>query len=800
NSPAGSSREGLADDVNIFDRILQNIAMFEQQNRNNCQFLICGDFNARIANLADYVEDDSVNHVDVLPDDYIEDVPMSRWSEDTGTNQFGPYLLDFCKQSGLRILNGRMGRNSGKCTYMTDRGKSVVDYIIASQSLFKYFDHLTVYDANILSDHCLLSFGLAATNEESKDNRNNENLQNIECKYVWQPARCDDFVRVINSEETVSKFDRLSDELSNLTGQNEIDENVKKFNTILDSVCSPLFKKNVFIGEKMSESCNKSENKWFDNNCMAARVEFYRCLNIYRNDKNDNTCKNMTLARTAFKNTVRKAKYDYTKQQTNILEEAKSKNAKEYWKMLKNTSCPKRASGLSADNFYAYFKAINNQGGHFFQPDEDIIYFNERIVENEFQVMFEELDHEISFDEINKAVKTLKNSKSGGPDLILNEFLKYGINSLRPYLHRLFNVILTTGVFPSCWGEGYIVPLFKKGDAENVENYRGITLLSVVGKLFTCILNNRLNEWAECYQVYIEAQAGFRSGMGTVDNIFVLHGLITHFINNNQKLFAAFVDFQKAFDYVVRDILWFKLVKFGVRGKMLTVIKSIYSNIKSRVKFENQVSRDFTCYLGVRQGECLSPILFSMYLNDIESDFIHKGAEGIDIGMFKLFLLLYADDIVIFANDKNNLQSSLDILQNYCTRWKLKVNSQKTKVMVFRKGGRLSENLHFYYDGNELEIVNKFVYLGITFTTGGSFHETQNSLAGKALKAIFKMNKYLYKFTDISIKHRLELFDKLIAPILGYSAEIWGFIKAPAIERVHLQFMKNILRVKTSPP
>ena len=194
---------------------------------------------------------------------------------------------------------------------------------------------------------------------------------------------------------------------------------------------------------------------------------------------------------------------------------------------------------------------------------------------------------------------------------------------MKPYLHKLFNVIISTGNYQGLWGEGFIVPVpvFKKGDIENVENYRGITLLSVVGKLFTSILNNRLNDWAENYNVYIEAQAGFRKGMDTTD-IFIWHGLTSHCINNNEKLFAAFVDFQKAFDYIVHDILWFKLVEIGVRGKMLNVIKSIYSNLKTRVKFDNRVSSDFTCCLGVRQGEWLSPILFSMYLNDIEREYV----------------------------------------------------------------------------------------------------------------------------------------------------------------------------------
>ena len=122
------------------------------------------------------------------------------------------------------------------------------------------------------------------------------------------------------------------------------------------------------------------------------------------------------------------------------------------------------------------------------------------------------------------------------------------------------------------------------------------------------------------------------------------------------------------------------------------------------------------------------------------------------------------------------MQISLNILENYCKRWKLKVNTQKTKVMVFRKGGILRDNISFYFDGTELEIVNKFVYLGVTFTSGCSLHETKNCLAGKALTAIFKMNKYLYEFTDISIKHRLDLFDKLIVPIFCYVVDVWGFI------------------------
>ena len=306
------------------------------------------------------------------------------------------------------------------------------------------------------------------------------------------------------------------------------------------------------------------------------------------------------------------------------------------------------------------------------------------------------------------------------------------------------------------------------------------------------IHNNRLSAWAESYFILIEAQAGFRPGMSTVHNIFVLHGLISHILNQGKKLYCAFIDFTKAFDYVVHDSLWYKLINIGLRGKILNIIKSMYTTVKSRVKLDGRLGNEFYCSLGVRQGECLSPLLFSLFLNDIEEQFIHSGIEGLDVDMVKVFLLLYADDIVIFSNTAEELQSGLDILSVYCKRWKMSINVSKTKVIIFRRGGILSRNLSFTYDGQPLEI-----FRGV-FTTGGSFSEAQTILAGQAQKAIFKLNSYLYKFTSILPKHKLDLFDKLIAPILNYSCEVWGFIQVNAIERVHLQFCKKLLGVNKS--
>ena len=584
--------------------------------------------------------------------------------------------------------------------------------------------------------------------------------------------------------------------IPNCTENGEINQCLTDFNAIIENAASPVYKETCKPPNISEQSCpNKQEAPWFDERCTEKKYYFMRMLDRYRLCKNDVNRIGLVKARSEYKAILRKCRYEYDCERTSRFVNARYKDARLYWNLLKESAGIKSTS-VPLSSFEQYFRAVNNPENRFYNPDEDVIYFNERYERNEFSVMFEELNLSFSHQEILKAIAQLRTNKSAGPDKLLNEFFINGKEVLSTTLLILFNKLFEMGHFPEEWSEGYIIPLHKKGSINEVENFRGITLLSTIGKLFSRTINNRLSEWAEKYFILIEAQAGFRPGMSTVDNIFVLHSLITHFINRGKKLYCCFIDFTKAFDYVVRDNLWFKLVKLGLRGNILNIIKSMYQNVKSRVKMCNMVGNEFFCALGVRQGECLSPLLFSLFLNDIEDHFIHSDFEGLDLDMFKLFMLLYADDIVIFANNAEELQLGLNLLSDYCTRWKLKVNASKTNILIFRKGGALPRNLVFTYEHQVIEIVKTFKYLGIVFTTGGSFSEAQNTLAGQAQKAIFKLNKYLYKFTFVAPKHKLELFDKLISPILNYSCEVWGFCQANAIERVHMQFCKKLLGVK----
>ena len=253
----------------------------------------------------------------------------------------------------------------------------------------------------------------------------------------------------------------------------------------------------------------------------------------------------MVKARSEYKAILRKCRYEYDRERTSRFVNAGYKDARLYWNLLKESAVIKSTS-VPLSSFEQYFRAVNNPEDRFYNPDEDVIYFNERYERNEFSVMYEELNLSFSHQEILKAIAQLRTNKSAGPDKLLNEFFIKGKEVLSTTFLILFNKLFEMGHFPEEWSEGYIIPLHKKGSINEVENFRGITLLSTLGKPFSRTINNRLSEWAEKYFILIEAQAGFRPWMSTVDNIFVLHSLITHFINRGKKVVLLFYRFYQS--------------------------------------------------------------------------------------------------------------------------------------------------------------------------------------------------------------------------------------------------------------
>ena len=163
-------------------------------------------------------------------------------------------------------------------------------------------------------------------------------------------------------------------------------------------------------------------------------------------------------------------------------------------------------------------------------------------------------------------------------------------------------------------------------------------------------------------------QAGFRPEFSTIDHIFTLHAIIEYYKSKNSRVYCAFVDYRKAFDLVERSSLWIKMLKEGVNGKILAIIRNLYMKAKSCVRCKNDLSSFFSCNIGVRQGENLSPILFAIYLNDFQES-LSKNYQGLhtlagdfqnELELFmKLYILLYADDTIIMAESHDDLQAAL---------------------------------------------------------------------------------------------------------------------------------------------
>ena len=213
---------------------------------------------------------------------------------------------------------------------------------------------------------------------------------------------------------------------------------------------------------------------------------------------------------------------------------------------------------------------------------------------------------------------------------------------------------------------GIIVPKFKKGDTGNLNNYKGITLLSIVGKIFTEILNSRLKSVIETFFLLNENQAGFRSGYRTTDHIFTLHSLIDNYVYKNKRnLYVCFIDFRKAFDKVNLRHLWKKMIDLGLTGKFLGIMCSMYDKVSSCVIAADGLTDMFKLAQGVQQGCLLSPLLFASYLNDLEGYLTDNGAIGVKLRYLYIRSLLYADDLILLAETRTDLQLQMNLLSDY---------------------------------------------------------------------------------------------------------------------------------------
>jgi hypothetical protein len=288
------------------------------------------------------------------------------------------------------------------------------------------------------------------------------------------------------------------------------------------------------------------------------------------------------------------------------------------------------------------------------------------------------------------------------------------------------------------------------------------------------IMNKRLIAHCEKHSVIDERQSSHRKKSRTTDNVFIIRSLFEKYCQKqNQKLYACFIDFRKAFDSIWHDALFLKLQRLGIGGPFYNVITNMYKKVTSVVKYsKTELSNPFSISRGVKQGDVLSPILFNSFINDIIPLFHEADSQPPSLVSKTVGCLLYADDLVIISTSPDGLKKSLEKMNSYCNKWKLEVNLAKSKVMCLNKQGKFMKR-DFTLGSENLECVKSYSYLGIEISNSCSFKLAQKTLTDKAMRALFKLKSLLYG-SGMNPLTCLKLFDQLVKPIALYGSELWG--------------------------
>ena len=763
--------------ISVLEEALTDIML----SLDDVYVLLCGDFNGRTSDIFPDIWENNYNSYE-----QDEDETISRCSEDTVLNSYGKFLLNMCVVFGLCILNGVCnGDQQGRFTYISDTGNSVNDYFIISKELFYVVQNdsrLSVTD-RIESDHMPVEFHVGFEKLVNQKTVKDQTLY-IE-RFEWKEHCAQQFFDALKSDQCKEQIDFA-------TSLIDVDVN-RALEIFIDCLKdkAEIMKMRIYVNRP------KKQHAWFDKECRDTRQNLRKLLRKFRKSSKPIDSIAFCKARKDYKHLLRDKRKAYNQNLADKLVQCVS-DQKLFWQTMHAVpgSRSQQSNNISVEDWFIHFKDVLQKDVH--EVENDVLGAADDVdIENSA------FNRPISKEEVLLSISKLKNKKAAGPDGVINEMLKHGSGLIVDFLVKYFNALFDKGIYPDNWCKSIIIPLFKKGDQNDPNNYRGISLCDVCGKLYSSIINNRLQEWIEENNITGEYQGGFKKGYSTIDHMFTLLALIQKQFAFNRKLYVAFIDFEKAFDSISRKLLWPILLKNGIRGKLYHCVRSMYDSVKAQIRCGTSLTEYISCTQGVKQGDVCSPVLFSLFVNELALEIISNGRHGANISneFIELFILLFADDIVLLSETVIGLQTQLNSLHRSAMELQLKVNMNKSNIVVFRKGGFLAAREIWFYGKSEITVVNSYKYLGIYFSTRLSFRYACEDLVSKAKKALLCVMTKLYRINNDSLSVFFKLFDAQIQPIVQYGAEIWGLENASSvIENIHLFAMKRFLGIGTKTP
>ncbi|GBO39415.1 RNA-directed DNA polymerase from mobile element jockey [Araneus ventricosus] len=395
--------------------------------------------------------------------------------------------------------------------------------------------------------------------------------------------------------------------------------------------------------------------------------------------------------------------------------------------------------------------------------------------------------------EILTIIAKLNIRKTSGPDKIPNKALKLITPNALTFLTKIFNKCLTFNYFPLRWKQANIIMLSKPGkDPKFPQSYRPISLLSSLGKIFEKILQKRINSYCDSSNIIPKEQFGFRAQHSTIHQLLRVTNSITEGMNNKFYTGGIFLDIQKAFDRVWHDGLIYKLIQLNFPKYLINILKSFLENRTFKVVIHGETSNTGVIKAGTPQGSVLSPILYSIFTSDFPS---HP----------RTITCLFADDSAVLAQGTTikyilrTLQSFLASLEEWLTKWRIAVNTDKTKAIIFRKGCSNFNPTNLELFDETIEWVTEVKYLGLIIDNKLTFRQHISYLKEKFWAKIYLCLPLIGRNSSLSLENKLILFKQVLRPILTYAAPIWG-LAAPS-NRKKVQILQNkLLRIIVNAP
>ena len=524
------------------------------------------------------------------------------------------------------------------------------------------------------------------------------------------------------------------------------------------------------------------------------------------------------IAQRAFDKLLKQKKHTYCKGKLIEIEKCNTSNSSAFWEYIRKLGPSKKrdipwsveTDGVTytdqitvLDRWKRDFESLYHFNSDSFDDGfkESLIRDKRYIVNSSREVAGDyELNCDITKEEVRKAIQSSKNKKACGIDGVTNELLKH--DSVIELLHCLFNITLQLGVIPDMWRIAIIHLIPKEaGYPQDPLKYCGLSLQCNIYKILSSIVNNHVTNFFDKMGTIRDEQNGFRKGRSCSHHIFSLCSLVRNALNcKGGQLFRCFMDFKKAFDVMDRDLLFYRLVGYGITGRMLYLIRQFYSGSANMVCINGLLTESFISKNGVRQGDNISPTCYSAFINELITELNTCGV-GVKISPGeKICVLAYADDIVLIGRRAEDLQILLNKLDDWCTKWCILINTAETKVVHYRRRGMKESSYELKVGKNVIEFVNKYKYLGITLGCHMEVDVICDSLSGAGSRGLSQLINKTQSNYDLGYSTYSKLFNACVAIILDYTCGSWYTGKSTKLDIVQARAIRYFCGLpKTSP-